>query len=311
MLKYRVVTILVNFNNAEDTIACLKSLKTQNENSLYVIIVDNASNDQCKLEYKFQKEYKNLKLLKLKENSGFGRGNNVGIIWAQTNINFEYLLLLNNDTIVQKNTISSLIEPFKINNSIGISTCKILYDTKRETVWYGGGEIDFKYGLARITDFNQKPSTVGANKSRFVTFASGCVMMFNEYSIKKLKGFDEQFFMYYEDLELSIRAMKENMLIYYNADTSVFHKVNASTSKSQYNGIHKSNPNIGFHIFYKRRNQYLTFRKHLKGSHYLIFNIYYLSRNLFQICYLILFSKYRLQVIKSIILLIINAKSYK
>ena len=91
-------------------------------------------------------------------------------------------------------------------------------------VWYGGGEIDYQKGWPKIVEFNQQASPEGANKSRYVTFVSGCVILFSRKAIEELEGFDEIFFMYAEDLELSIRAAKKNIKIWYTADAIIYHK---------------------------------------------------------------------------------------
>ena len=117
----------------------------------------------------------------------------------------------------------------------------------------------------------------GANKSRYVTFASGCAMMFNNTSISKIGGFDEKFFMYVEDLELCIRAQKLGYYIWYSAETFIIHKVYGSSNKTSINlpGMHPGNPNLAFYTYHTVKNMLLTMHKHLKGLKWLLFILNY------------------------------------
>ena len=92
---------------------------------------DNASKENVVLET-LTEAYPKLKIIRNKENIGFGRANNVAIEWAKQNLKFNFLLLLNNDTIVESDSIYYLKESFKIDSRIGITTGKILYESKNE-----------------------------------------------------------------------------------------------------------------------------------------------------------------------------------
>ena len=285
MRTHKVVIILVNYNGFQDTLECLKSIKISNVFLPFVVIVDNRSIDAKQLE-QLHSLYKNLHIIYNSENLGFGRANNIGIQWAQNNIDFEYLLLLNNDTLIESNTIEELIKPFTTDKAIGITSAKTFYENNREIIWYGGGDINYKRGWPKISDFNTKPSLGGANKSRCVTFVSGCTMMFSKKSISEIEGFDNDLFMYCEDLELCMRVNKLELKMYYNAKSIVYHKVQRSTKNNSdinITGMNAKNPNLEFLFYNMKTNQYNIMKKHLKGLNKFNFFIFYWSEFLFKI----------------------------
>jgi len=274
--KYKVVVILVNYNSFEDTRACLESIKYTEGELPYVVVVDNKSTESVDLN-ELYRQYDLLHLIFNSENLGFGKGNNIGINWAIENVDFEYLVLLNNDTIIECSTLPKLVSSFSEDQNIGITTGKIFYESQRDLIWYGGGEINLRKGWPKITDFRQKESSDGAGLSRYVTFASGCLMMFTRESIQKLSGFDEDFFMYCEDLELCLRAGRMGMKIYYNSDAVLYHKVQGSfgNKENRITGMRIANPNLDFLFFHMKSNQWIAMKKNLFIKDFVVFNLFF------------------------------------
>ena len=274
MIKYKIVIILVNYNGFDDTLKCIISIKKTNIDLPYIVVVDNASNSNENLE-SLRKEYPHLKIIYNNQNIGFGRANNTGIMWSKKNIDFEFILLLNNDTIIKKNTISELIKPFELDKSIGITTGKIFYEGNKDIIWYGGGKLDQNKFWPKIDDFNKTPTIKGAQNSKYVTFISGCLMMFNKSAINLLKGFDHKFFMYCEDLELSVRALKKGVKMYYNSNSVIYHKVQGSFNNDTFKSIVPKNPNLKFLFFNMKKNQYMCILMHCSGLQIIIVLINY------------------------------------
>jgi len=267
--------ILVNYNGNEDTIACLQSiLYTEMVPLPFVIVVDNASYGKVDEIINF---YPKIHIIKNKENLGFGKANNIGINWAIENLAFDYLLLLNNDTLIEKDSLYYLLDAFSKSPEIGIATSKIMYEKDREIVWYGGGDINYKRGWPKIANYNQIATPNGANKSRFVTFVSGCVMMFSKKCLEKVGGFDDEFFMYCEDLELSLRVINLGFKLYYEPKSIIYHKVEGSINKLDNNpkGIHHKNPSLLYLFYHVKSNQYLAMKKNLPLRDFLLFYIVY------------------------------------
>ena len=263
MESYEVVFVLVNYNGLEDTRACLESLKMVPENHL-IVLVDNASDDSDEV-HALQTKFRRLIVLGNKRNLGFGVANNVGIQWALENTNFRYICLLNNDTVVTPNFLLPLKEAFSIHPDIGMTTGKIMYLNNDQIVWYGGGEIDYRRGWPSIVDFNSPATTEGANNSKYVSFASGCLMMFTRESIGKLQGFDQRFFMYCEDLELCIRVREMGMRIYYKAESVIFHRVQGAHQNDGVSLLKADDPRYEFVFVNMRANQLRIFLERSTG----------------------------------------------
>lgn len=290
MIEAKTVVILVNYNGIQDTLECIKTIKKSQGLLPFIVLVDNNSRNSKELDC-LKKDNTNLHIIYNNQNEGFGVANNIGIKWAQEHIDFEYLLLLNNDTLIEPNSIKELIRPFSMDQAIGITTAKIFYEENKNIIWYGGGEIDYNRAWPKITDFNNLPSLNGANKSKYVSFASGCTMMFSKISISKIKGFDNDFFMYCEDLELCLRAHKLGLKIYYTSESIVYHKVQGSMSNGSKNnkGMKAANPNLKFVFYNMKTNQYKAMKKH--SPSFTFFTFYWLEF-IYRIVYYIIKGKY-------------------
>lgn len=275
-MSSEIVIVLVNTNGYEDTKECVLSIKEYEPKNPYVIIVDNNSDNSYLLD-KIKGDYPRLHIIKNTKNVGFGRANNIGINWAFKNLKFEYLLLLNNDTIITEKAISKLIPPFKRDSSIGVTTSKIMYNDNRSIVWYGGGKINYKRGWPKIIDFKQKASNEGANKSKYISFISGCVMMFNKKALKDINGFDEDFFIYCEDTELCMRLTSKQYKLWYESKSVIYHKVQGSRGNNDTTGMNAKNPNLPFLFYHMKSNQWIAMKKRLNRTQFYTFNIFYWS----------------------------------
>lgn len=276
MNKKFIPVILINYNNTHDTEECIESIYKSEGVQPFVIVVDNASKDRDAV-LSLKDKFPQIHLIFNEENVGFGRANNVGIKWSLENIKSEYLLLLNNDTIIESTSIKHLVHSFTISSSIGVTTGKIMFNHNRNLVWYGGGNINIKRGWPKIIDFKAEATVEGANKARYVTFASGCLMMFNRNCIEKIKGFDEDFFMYGEDLEICLRLAKSNIKIYYNPECVIYHKVQGSikTEDKDVIGMNIKNPKLPFLFYHMKSNQWLAMMRNTNIIQFAKFNLYF------------------------------------
>lgn len=262
-----ICTVLINYNSDIDTVKCLKTLQ---ESTLVpkVILIDNASKtpiDQAKIDF-----YPDIHLIHNAENVGFGRANNIGIEWAMKNTQADYFFILNNDTLVEKNTNEVLIKNFSVDPQIGMTTCLIEFVEPKSEIWYGGGEWDNRKGRPKV--IRTKPL---ANQSRYVSFVSGCAMMIKREVIEKVGAFDKRFFMYIEDVEYCKRIIDAGFKLYYTTETKIVHVVNGSSSNNAAKGLNPKNPNLAFQAYHKFKNTLLTMGMHLPTKDFLKFRIYY------------------------------------
>lgn len=214
-----VAIVIVNYNGISDTVECINSILNAKIESL-IIVVDNASDKDEARE--IQGLFPLVKIIKSDINGGFSYGNNLGIKTA-IELGYSYIMLLNNDTVIDKNMVYSLRNNCSDEN---ISVPKMLYYGKPNVIWYGGGRVNKRTGNA--IHINQGEIDVDRNEGFFCSFASGCCLMVKANVIKDVGLLNESYFMYCEDTEFSIRIRKKGYGIKYVPDAILWHKVSAT-----------------------------------------------------------------------------------
>jgi GT2 family glycosyltransferase len=259
-----IVIILVNYNNKKDTIECVNSIyKSENLDLPFIVLVDN--NSTTKISNKELNFYPNIKIINSSSNIGFGRANNLGLSWALSNLKSDFVFFLNNDTIIKSDTLLNLIKYFPNDENIVMVSPKILTYEKIPRIWYGGGFFNFKRMSVNIQHITKPDLRL---KSQYVDFASGCAMFFKTEYLKHNLAFDNEFFMYEEDLELCIRLSKTDKKIFFINDSIVYHKCQGSqlenTSK-EINQLHPKYKNLKFYLSLTIHNRYYIINKHFKN----------------------------------------------
>lgn len=210
----KIGIILVNYNGLKDTVDCIKSIKESDYLNYVIIIIDNASTEDAST----LKSYDNVIYKRMQKNVGFGVANNVGADIAVEN-NCDLILCLNNDTVIQKDTLRILAAN---TNDKTITTGAIYYYSEPNELWYGGGEISKYKGNFRHKNYM---------KSQEVSFVSGCCVMFTKKCYEDIGLFDSAYFMYYEDSDFSLKAMQHGYTLKYVYEARIYHKVGKSISK--------------------------------------------------------------------------------
>ena len=216
--------VVLNWNGAEDTLACLNSLAGERPPLCRVLVVDNGSTDgSAEL---IRDAFADAELLVLPANRGYAAGNNAGFRRVME-LQGEYVVFLNNDTIVEAGFWVPLVETLQRNSLAGIAVPKIFYSDSPDTLWYGGGIVRLSTGLISHVGLRKKDSP---QFSRPVTtgYATGCCLAMRCKDFQALGGFDETFAMYAEDVDLSLRIASLGMSIEYVPSSRVWHKVSAS-----------------------------------------------------------------------------------
>ncbi len=240
MLK--VSLVILNWNGIDDTLGCLASANKLNTDgfNLNTIVVDNASTDNS---IEKLKQINGIDLIANKENLGFAEGNNIGIKRALES-GADYIVISNNDIILEKNSIRELVELMEFDHSIGASSPKIYftkgYEYKQsllpdgskkykdsdlgKVIWYAGGIIDWNnvYGTTGGVD---EVDSGQFEEICETDFATGAYMILSREVIKKVGMFDGRYYMYYEDTDLSQRIKKAGYKIMFNPRSIVWHKV--------------------------------------------------------------------------------------
>jgi GT2 family glycosyltransferase len=231
-----------------------------------IVVVDSTPNDP-ELAPAIQSA-PDVVLLRSPDNRGFGRSNNLGIEWALANTTCEYFFLLNNDTVIYPDSIEILKRVMDDNPELSILTPRIAYFDHPNRLWYGGGEVDWRRASAFTPDFDGNAEGALAMTERDVSFATGCAMMLRRSSLQKLGGFDPRFFMYEEDVELSLRATKAGMRIRYVPGALILHRVQGSSgvdagAREPFWSVR--NPRLPFFAYHVFRNRLLVASLHAKG----------------------------------------------
>lgn len=219
-----VYIIILNWNGKELTLDCLKSLaKVQYDNSK-ILVVDNGSiDDSVKV---IKQKYPNVEILQLENNIGYAAGNNAGFEHIK-NANVEYVIFLNNDTIVDTNFIDPVVKPLMENPETYQTVPKIFYAEKPNKIWYAGGKINKWFGLVYHEGI-RKIDDESFNNSKLTDYATGCCFCMRTEDYAELSGFDTSFPMYGEDVDLSLRIKAKGKNIFYEPNSVIWHKVSAS-----------------------------------------------------------------------------------
>ena len=264
-MKPKLTIIILSYNTKEILLNCLKSLeKVKNEVPCEVIVSDNASNDGS--PEMVSKLFPEAKLI-TGPNISFSNGNNR----ARDIVNGEYVLFLNSDTLVHKNTLKKSIEYFDLDNDIGALTCKLILangnldkDVRRRfpTPWISFNRLFLKNGKKYWY------LDVPENQIHEVDAIQGAFFLTRKEIIDKIGWFDEKFVFDGEDLDLCFQIKKMGYKIIYYPEVSITHLKKATKNKiSDVNLKRKMEGVNSMEYFY---------RKNLWNKYSLIFNYFVL-----------------------------------
>ena len=227
--KGKTAIILLNYNGADDTIECIESIKKSIYKNYEIIVVDNCSTDESVSVLEEYRQKTPFIFLQSESNNGFSAGNNIGIVKAQEQ-NFDYIMLLNNDTLVTPDFLQELLNAYERVDKGSVLSGTIMYAYEREKIWYAGGSYSEWTAKARHLRMNETVDAIPTEIEE-VNFISGCEVLIPIGDIKKVGLMDEDYFLYTEDLDYSIRIKKAGIKMYYVPKSVIYHKVSSSTNK--------------------------------------------------------------------------------
>lgn len=270
-----VSIILLNHNNNEFTLDCVKSLNQQTYQNFEIIIIDNGSKFKTYLDLKDNLENANfklnLKLIKSENNLFFAGGNNKGIKIAKG----KYICLLNNDTEVESNFIEEMVNFLEENRDAGMICPKIKVFKNKNIIWYGGASVTLGkvfYASHRGIWVND-PDNKMFNEIEITDYANGAALFFRKEIIDKIGLLDEIYFIYSEETDWNLQVKKYGFNIYYVPTTIVYHKVSRKIVD------HKMRRSLFKSYFYNRNSQIFTW-KHSKYRKLILFYIKYVFINI-------------------------------
>jgi GT2 family glycosyltransferase len=227
-MNYPLVYIIVlNWNGLHNTMECLESLTKLDYPNYKVLVVDNGSTDGS--QEIILRRHSEIILIENKENLGYAKGNNTGIKFALKN-NADYVWLLNNDTVVDPHALVSMIIVAEKDPKIGIIGSKIYYFGESKKIWFAGAQIDWWKGISKHIGMNE--IDVGKyNYVKEVDRVIGCSMLVKKEVCKQVGLFDENYFIYVEEVDLCVRARKYGFKCLIVPSSIVYHKGGVSVSK--------------------------------------------------------------------------------
>lgn len=246
----KVSVITVNWNNFNDSAECLESLRKTTYPNFEVIVVDNGSvgDDVSLLKQRFGDS---IRLIVNDKNSGFAGGCNIGIKDALAR-GADYVVLLNNDTVVAPDFLEGLVRVAQSDERVGIAGGKVFCYELPELIWFAGGIINYRTGRTPIRGSGE------ADKGQFdeivrVDWISGCFMFISRDVLQAVGMLDERFFFGWEDVDLCVRAARKGFKVLFVPESRIWHKGF---------GIDKRDRLMGMPVYYATRGQFLFMEKH-------------------------------------------------
>lgn len=255
-----IILIILNYRRSIETIECIKSIESSTIRPRKIIVVDNDSGDDS--VEKIREKYPNLYIYQTGLNLGYTGGMNEGIRIALEE-HSTHIVITNSDVIFYTDTVELLYEALVNNVNAAIATPSIYYSQEKNRLWYGGGKLNY----LRSSGFSNKSDNVNIqnDKITLVDFVSGCSFMIKTSVLRQLHGFDNRYFMYQEDVDLSARIVKENYSMLYVPRARVDHNVNEGYIKP-------------LSLYYSMRNRLLFIKLHLHGiTKYLAYFYMYIT----------------------------------
>jgi len=253
--KY-IPIIILNWNGEVDTIECLNSIRQSKKCGFFPVLVDNGSTpesltrlrNKCSLIYHDIQFFNRTQILSIQnspvagisdsiteetlifiengENLGFAQGNNIGIKFAES-FQAEWVMLLNNDTVVHENSFFELRKFIRLSPDIKAITPQICYYEPNTRVWNCGGELTY-WGSRKYYFANADHIAVPKTGYRKITFITGCALLFK---YKETGPLTEKFFFGEEDYEFSLRMKNSGMKMACVFNSVIYHKVGSSIRK--------------------------------------------------------------------------------
>lgn len=239
--------ILINYDNEFYTIPCIESLCESTYPNLDIIVVDNGSAPQSISA--IRTAYPDVTYIELGENRGFTGGNNAGIRYALDQGD-DYIILLNNDTIVAPDMFDILIGVMEKDPEIGVTGPMIYYHDHPEIIWSVAGAIDWQHGRSFMVGLNETDHGQFGDLPREADFVTGCALLVRREVWEKVGLLDDEFFIYYEETEWCVRAGRAGYKICYVPNAKMWHKISIEARASS-----------PWAYYYMTRNRFLFLKK--------------------------------------------------
>lgn len=293
-----VFVILVHYNNIEITWNCIKSLLESDNNEFNIIVIDNSlkKKDSIYLSKNCLIVNQIFKIIESpfidfnyskkiywylsKDNLGYAGGINLGFKLVKKS-KPEYLLFLNNDTLIPKNFFNIMFKGIKNiskNTDFGMASPVILTHPTKE-IWYNGGYLNLNRCMG--VHYQNKLNSEDVFETSFI---SGCCQLCPSSVYEQLSGMKDKYFLYFEDFDFCYRLIKKKLKLFVISDAKISHIVGSSTGGSE----------SPLTVFYSTRNRLWFMREYFSGYKLLNFYFFFISSRLIKLILWTLTGKYNL-----------------
>lgn len=260
-----IFIIILNWNGLKDTLECLESVYKLDYPDYKVLVVDNGSTDES---VKVIREvYPEVTLIENKENLGYSGGNNIGMRYALEN-KAEYVWLLNNDAVVEPDSLSKLISAAEGSTEIGLASPCIYYYDEPDKIQFCGSIIDWKKKkFLHLKDQGLSKCNMGMRDM----VLWGTALLIKRNVIESIGFLNEEYFSYHEDHEYSTRAIKNGYINIVVMPSKVYHKEVSSSGG-------RDSP---LHCYYWTRNIYFFWTENMTLLKKLLYIRKYISNSIY------------------------------
>jgi GT2 family glycosyltransferase len=242
----RVITVILNTNRRDDTLACLASLRRSDYQNLHILVLDNASTDGS--VEAIQSLFPEVQVIPLQANLGYAGNNNVGILNAMQQ-NADWLFVLNEDTVLAPECLSRLVAAGEANPKSGMVGPLVYHFDEPTVIQSAGGRLDAHWQSRHIGQNELDQGQFDAPYA--VDWLSGCALLIRRQVIDEVGALDERFFYYWEETEWCYRARVGGWEIMTIPQAKLWHK---GVQRDYY-----PNPHV---TYYNTRNRFLFMAKH-------------------------------------------------
>lgn len=262
MSAERVLVIIINWRQADLTEACVRWTAGLLTSGADILLIDNGSQDRS-VEH-LTGRFPELPFLALPENVGFAAAANMGLLRAADQ-GYDYALLLNNDAFPAPNMLEHLLA--ETGDDVALLTPKILYDDARDRLWFAGGR-QHPFLLEMRDSGHGKQDGPAWSISRDVDYVLGTGLLVNLAAVGEAGWLDEHYFMYYEDLDWSIRLRAAGYRLRYVASARLYHRVSISSGGADSPGqrYHMARSSVRFFRRHAHRGQLVAIALYRTGS---------------------------------------------
>lgn len=250
MTQSKIAVIVLNWNNAPDTLECLASVYQSQNVAFEVYVVDNGSTDDSL--QKIREAFPQATFLAHGKNLGFAEGNNRAIERAIKE-GAEYIFLLNNDATLHENALAILLDYAKQHPEAAALGPKVYFDDRPTTLWYGGGDWDLEGAKVFHHEWGVEDA-VSATNVQDTSYIVGCTLFAPVHALKKVGLMDPRFFLNWEEIDWCWRMRKMGYKCLYIPEAKAWHKITRSFPEGKKGALW---------LYFYWRNRFLWMEKNL------------------------------------------------